>query len=416
MPRYKDSPEVRAAKQERREKLRELLALMEVEDVRDLKSVFKEMVGEVLENGLEAELDDKLGYTKYDCRNKDTDNSRNGHSVKTVKTSAGEVEIAVPRDRKAEFKPQIIRKNETSLSWDIEEKIISMYAKGMTTNDISAHIEDIYGIEVSDSLVSRITDKILPVVKEWQQRPLESIYAVVFMDAIHYNVRCEGRIVKKAVYIAIGINMDGKKDVLGMYVGENESARYWLSILNGLKNRGVEDILIACVDGLTGFPEAISAVYPKTEVQQCIIHQIRNSTRYVSYKDIKALMADLKKVYAAVDEETALYELEQFAANWDSKYPKISASWKAHWSELSTYFKYPQSVRTLIYTTNSIENFNRQLRKVSKNRSVFPNDDSLLKMLYLAQVDITRKWTGRRRDWGEIHSQLEIFFADRLPE
>ena len=295
MPRYKDSPEVRAAKQERREKLRELLALMEVEDVRDLKSVFKEMVGEVLENGLEAELDDKLGYTKYDYRNKDTDNSRNGHSVKTVKTSAGEVEIAVPRDRKSEFEPQIIRKNETSLSWDIEEKIISMYAKGMTTNDISAHIEDIYGIEVSDSLVSRITDKILPVVKEWQQRPLESIYAVVFMDAIHYNVRCEGRIVKKAVYIAIGINMDGKKDVLGMYVGENESARYWLSILNGLKNRGVEDILIACVDGLTGFPEAISAVYPKTEVQQCIIHQIRNSTRYVSYKDIKALMADLKK-------------------------------------------------------------------------------------------------------------------------
>lgn len=216
MPRYKDSPEVRAAKQERREKLRELLALMEVEDVRDLKSVFKEMVGEVLENGLEAKLVDKLGYTKYDYLNKDTDNSRNGHGIKTVKTSAGEVEIAVPRDRKAEFEPQIIRKNETSISWDIEEKIISMYAKGMTTNDISAHIEDIYGIEVSDSLVSRITDKILPVVKEWQQRPLERIYAVVFTDAIHYNVRCEGRIVKKSVYIAIGINMDGKKDVLGI--------------------------------------------------------------------------------------------------------------------------------------------------------------------------------------------------------
>ena len=223
MPRYKDSPEVRAAKQERREKLRELLALMEVGDVRDLKSVFKEMVGEVLENGLEAELDDRLGYTKYDYRNKDTDNSRNGHSVKTVKTSAGEVEIAVPRDRKAEFEPQIIRKNETSLSRDIEEKIISMYAKGMTTNDISAHIEDIYGIEVSDSLVSRITDKILPVVKEWQQRPLESIYAVVFMDAIHYNIRCEGRIVKKAVYISITINLNVHKDVRGMCVGENES-------------------------------------------------------------------------------------------------------------------------------------------------------------------------------------------------
>ena len=291
-----------------------------------------------------------------------------------------------------------------------------MYAKGMTTNDISSHIEDIYGLEVSDSLVSRITDKILPVVKEWQQRPLENIYAVVFMDAIHYNVRCEGRIVKKAVYIAIGINMDGKKEVLGMYVGENESAKYWLSILNGLKNRGVEDILITCIDGLTGFPEAISAVYPKTEIQQCIIHQIRNSTKYVSYKDIKALMADLKKVYSAVDEETAIFELEQFSAKWDAKYPKISQSWQARWAELSTYFKYPQSVRTLIYTTNSIENFNRQLRKVTKSKAVFPNDDALLKMLYLAQVDITKKWTGRRRDWGEIHSQLEVFFADRLPE
>ena len=416
MPKYKDSPEARAAKKERREKLREFLSLLEVEDLQDLKTVFKEMVGEVLENGLEAELDDKLGYTKYDYHNKDTENSRNGHSIKTVKTSAGGVEIAIPRDRKGEFEPQIIKKHETSLSWDIEEKIISMYAKGMTTNDISAHIEDIYGIEVSDSLVSRITDKILPVVKEWQQRPLESIYAVVFMDAIHYNVRSEGRIIKKAVYIAIGINMDGIKEVLGMYVGENESAKYWLSIINGLKNRGVDDILIACVDGLIGFPEAISAVYPKTEIQQCVIHQIRNSTKYVSYKDIKALMADLKKVYGAVDEETALYELKVFAEKWDSKYPKISLSWQAHWAELSTYFKYPQSVRKLIYTTNSIENFNRQLRKVTKSKAIFPTDDSLLKMLYLAQADITRKWTGRRRDWGEIHSQLEVFFAERLPQ
>ena len=413
MPKYKDIPEVRAAKQERKDKLREFLSLLEVDDMHDLQSLFKEMVGEVLENGLEAELDDELGYSKYDYRNKNTKNSRNGYSRKTLKTSAGSVEIAVPRDRNGDFEPQLIKKNETTLSGDIEEKIISMYAKGMTTNDISAHIEDIYGIEVSDSLVSRITDKILPIVKEWQQRPLESVYAVVFMDAIHYHVRCEGRIVKKAVYIAIGIDMDGKKDVLGMYVGENESAKYWLQILNGLKNRGVEDILITCIDGLTGFPEAISAVYPKTEIQQCIIHQIRSSTKYVSYKDIKALMADLKKVYGAVDEETAIYELEQFGEKWDSKYPKISQSWRSHWPELSTYFKYPQSVRTLIYTTNSIENFNRQLRKVTKNKAVFPNDDALLKMLYLAQSDITHKWTGRRRDWGEIHSQLEIFFADR---
>ena len=416
MPKYKLSPEERAAKAARKEKLRELMSEMQVKDMNDINSLFKEMVGDILENGLEAELDEELGYSKYDYRNKDTSNSRNGYSTKTMKTSFGDVEIAVPRDRNAEFEPQLVKKQQTSLSQDIEEKILSMYAKGMSQNDISAHILEIYGLEVSDSTISRVTDKILPVVKEWQQRPLDSIYAIVFMDAIHYHVRCEGRIVKKAVYVAIGINLDGRKEVLGMYVGENESAKYWLSILNGLKNRGVEDILITCIDGLTGFPEAISAVYPNTEIQHCIIHQIRNSTKYVSYKDIKALMADLKKVYAAVDEETALYELDNFAEKWDSKYPKISISWRNHWAELSTYFKYPQYVRTLIYTTNSIENFNRQLRKVTKSKAVFPNDDSLMKMLYLAQSDITRKWTGRRKDWGSIRSQLDIYFAERLPE
>ena len=412
MPRRKRTPEEIA----RKAKVRELMQELDINDMTDINALFKEFVGDILENGLEAELDDELGYSKYDYRNKDTDNSRNGHSTKTMKTSFGEVDIAVPRDRKGEFEPQLVRKQQTSLSGDIEEKILSMYAKGMTTRDIDAHIREIYGIEVSDSTVSRITDKILPVVKEWQQRPLEEIYAVVFLDAIHYHVRSEGQIVKKAVYIAIGINMEGIKEVLGMWVGENESAKYWLSILNGLKNRGVEDILIACVDGLTGFDNAIEAVYPKTEIQQCIIHQIRNTTRFVSYKDIKALMADLKRVYAAVDEETALYELEAFGEKWNGKYPKIAQSWEANWPKLSTYFKYPQEVRTLIYTPNAIEGFNRQLRKVTKSKSVFPTDDSLLKMLYLAMMDITKKWTGKRRDWGIIHSQLEVFFADRLPD
>ena len=335
MPRRKRTPEEIA----RKAKVRELMQELDINDMSDINALFKEFVGDILENGLEAELDDELGYSKYDYRNKDTDNSRNGHSTKTMKTSFGEVDIAVPRDRKGEFEPQFVRKQQTSLSGDIEEKILSMYAKGMTTRDIDAHIREIYGIEVSDSTVSRITDKILPVVKEWQQRPLEEIYAVVFLDAIHYHVRSEGQIVKKAVYIAIGINMEGIKEVLGMWVGENESAKYWLSILNGLKNRGVEDILIACVDGLTGFDNAIEAVYPQTEIQQCIIHQIRNTTRFVSYKDIKALMADLKRVYAAVDEETALYELEAFGEKWNSKYPKIAQSWEANWPKLSTYFK-----------------------------------------------------------------------------
>ena len=288
-----------------------------------------------------------------------------------------------------------------------------MYAKGMSTSDIEAHIRDIYGLSVSDSTVSRVTDKILPVVKEWQQRPLESVYAVVFLDAIHFHVRSEGQIVKKAVYIAMGVQMDGIRDVLGMWVGENESAKFWLSILNGLRNRGVQDILIACVDGLTGFTNAIEAVFPQTEIQQCIIHQIRNTTRFVSYKDIKTLMVDLKRVYGAVDEEAALYELDGFEEKWKVRYPKIAQSWRANWPNLSTYFKYPQEVRTLIYTTNAIENFNRGLRKVTKSKAVFPTDDALLKMLYLAMVDITKKWTGRRRDWGIIHSQLEVYFGDR---
>ena len=396
MPKYKLSPEERAAEQERKENLRNIIKGLDVKNFEDLKDVFKLMVGEMLENGLEGELDDELGYTKYDYRNKDGENSRNGYSKKTLKTSFGETEIKVPRDRDGEFEPQLVKKNQTTLTGDIEEKILSMYAKGMTTSDIETHIQDIYGLECSDSTISRITDKILPVVREWQSRPLEEVYAVVFMDAIHFHVRSEGQIVKKAVYIAIGINMDGLKEVLGMWVGENESAKFWLSVMNGLKNRGLQDILIACVDGLTGFPAAIEAVYPKTEIQQCIIHQIRNTTRFVSYKDIKALMADLKKVYAAIDEQTALSELENFDEKWGTKYPKIAISWRDNWANLSTYFKYPQEARTLIYTTNAIEGFNRQLRKVTKNKGVFPTDDSLLKMLYLAMMDITKNHGGRQ--------------------
>jgi transposase-like protein len=271
-------------------------------------------------------------------------------------------------------------------------------------------------LECSENTISRVTDKILPVVREWQGRPLEAVYAVVFMDAIHFHVRSEGSVVKKAVYVAIGLSTTGKKDVLSMWVGENESAKFWATVLNSLKNRGVQDILIACVDGLTGFTNAIESVYPKTEIQNCIIHQIRNSTKFVSYKDIKALMADLKRVYGAVDEQTALSELEKFEDIWGKKYPKIADGWRANWANLSTYFKYPPEVRTLIYTTNAIEGFNRQLRKVTKSKGVFPTDDSLLKMLYLAMIDITKKWKGSRKDWYQIRAQLEIFFPDRLPE
>ena len=400
----------------RRAKIRELLQVSNIGSMADIQNLFKETIAEFMESGLEAELDEELGYSRYDYKNKETDNSRNGHSSKTLRTSFGDMEISVPRDRKGEFEPVVLKKNQTSVSQDIEEKILSMYAKGMTTEDIHAHIRDIYGVEISDTMVSRITDKILPVAKEGQQRPLEPIYAVVFLDAIHYHVRSEGQIVKKAVYIAIGIDLDGKKDVLGMWVGENESARFWATVLNSMRNRGVEDIFIACTDNLTGFSAAIEAVFPKTEIQNCIIHQLRNSSKYVSYKDLKPLMADLKAVYAAVDEQAALDALDVFAQHWEKKYPKISQSWRENWANLSTYFKFPQELRRLIYTTNAIEGFNRQLRKVTKAKSVFPTDDSLFKMLYLAMMDITKKWTGRRQDWSAIHAQLAVYFADRMPQ
>jgi transposase-like protein len=411
MIRKKRSPE----EMERREKIRELLQMSNISSMDDIQELFKETIAEFMENGLDAELDDELGYSKYDYRNKNTENSRNGHSKKTLRTSFGNVDVAIPRDRKGEFEPQLIKKNQTSVSQDIEEKILSMYAKGMTTGDIEDHIRDIYGLEVSDTTVSRITDKILPIAKEWQQRPLESIYTVVFLDAIHFHVRSEGIIVKKAVYIAIGIDLDGHKDVLGMWVGENESAKFWATVLNGMRNRGVEDIFIVCTDNLAGFSAAIEAVFPNAEIQNCIIHQIRNSTKYVSYKDLKALIADLKAVYGAVDETAALTALDVFSEHWDKKYPTISKSWRQNWPNLSTYFKFPNEVRRLIYTTNAIEGFNRQLRKVTKSKSVFPTDDSLLKMLYLAMIDITKKWTGRQRDWCKIYAQLAIYFTDRMP-
>ena len=390
-----------------------LIQEYDIKSAEDIQEALKDLLGGTIQEMMEAELDEHLGYDEYE--RSDNPDYRNGVKHKKLRSSYGEIPIDIPQDRDGDFEPQIVQKRKKDIS-AIEQKIIAMSAKGMTTSDIEAHIKDIYGLECSDTTISRITDKILPVVREWQSRPLEEIYAVVFMDAIHFHVRSEGQIIKKAVYIAIGINMDGQKEVLGMWVGENESAKFWLSVLNSIKARGVEDILIACIDGLTCFTNAIEAVYPKTEIQQCIIHQIRNTTKFVSYKDIQALMADLKRVYAAVDEQTALSELDSFDEKWSSKYPKIAISWRANWANLSTYFKYPEAVRTLIYTTNTIEGFNRQLRKVTKNKSVFPTDDSLLKMLYLAMIDITKKWTGKRKDWGQIHSQFEIFFADRLPQ
>lgn len=389
---------------------------MELPTRENLSAVLKEMTKAMVDVILKEELSEFLGYDKYDTKSKESTNSRNGYSSKTLHTEDGDIKVAIPRDREGEFEPNLIKKHENTLTAEIEEKLISMYAKGMTQADISSHLKDLYGIEASDSTISRITDKVIPLAKEWQNRPLKDIYAVVYMDAIHFHVRTDGRVVNRAVYVMLGLDMEGYKDVLGMYIGENEGAKFWATMINNLSNRGVKDILITCVDGLKGFPEAIKATFPNTEIQQCIIHQIRNSTKYVSYKDIKAVMADLKEVYKASSEEVAIEKLESFNEKWGDKYPQIYKSWSEKWNMLSTYFKYPQAVREIIYTTNTIESYNRQLRKVTKSKSVFPSDDALLKSLYLATIDATKKWTAKHRSWSYIRPQLSIFFEERLKE
>ena len=381
------------------------------ETVQDLQEALKDLLGDTMEQMLKAELDEHLDY-EYGEKPLSL-NTRNGSSKKTVKSSYGNIDLNIPRDREGSFEPQALKKYQKDIS-NIENQIISMYAKGMTTRDISTHIKEIYGFGISESMVSKITNKILPTIEEWQNRPLEKVYPFVFLDAIHYHVRENNIVVKKAVYIALGYNTEGYKEILGMWVGENESSKYWLLVLNQLKERGLEDILIVSTDNLSGFSQAIESVYPKTEIQKCIIHQIRNSTKFVSYKDIKELMKDLKTVYKASTEELALSNLDIFEEKWGKKYPMCVNSWRNNWAELSTYFKYPEGIRKLIYTTNSIENFNRQLRKVTKNKTIFPSDYALQKSLYLAMVDASSKWTSRIRGWDQILSQLSIFFEGRI--
>lgn len=381
-----------------------------VEDVHEmLKNLFKDTLQEILE----AELDNHLGYEKHSLEGNNTGNSRNGYSKKTIKTKFGETELTVPRDRNGEFEPKVIKKYETT-SNQLEEQIIAMYAKGMSTRDIEDHMRDIYGIDVSPSMVSKITDKILPMIAEWQSRPLDRIYPVVFLDAIHFKVRKENRIVNKAAYSVLGINMAGQKEILGIWIGENESASFWLSVCNELKNRGVADILIACKDGLSGFSEAISKAFPQTEIQLCIIHQIRNSMKYVSYKERKEIIADLKKVYQALTLGEAELAFNNFKEKWGKKHPVIIRSWENNWLELTAYFKYPYEMRRLIYTTNIIEGYHRQLRKVTKTKTAYPTDESLIKIIYLATVEASKKWTMPVREWSSCLSQFTIYFEDRL--
>jgi len=379
----------------------------------DVQNTLKDLFKDTLQEMLEAEMDSDLGYAKNDSENKNTDNRRNGHSKKTVRSEYGEVELEIPRDREGEFDPIVVKKHQKSIA-GIEEQILALYAKGMTVRDIQDHLNNLYGVEVSPTLISNVTNRIMPIIKEWQSRPLQEVYAIVFLDAIHYKVRQEGHIVNKAAYMSVGVDLDGNKDVLGIWIGENETSKFWLVVLNELKNRGVSDILIISVDNLKGFSEAIGACFPETEIQKCVVHQIRNSIKYVSYKDVKKITSALKPIYTAGSEDAAFEELGLFEKNWGEKYPLIIASWRNNWAEIATFFKYPPEIRKIIYTTNMIESYHRQLRKVTKGKSIFPTDEALQKMLYLATQDVLRKWTGRIQNWGQILLQLSIFFPDKV--
>ena len=383
----------------------------------EIMEAMKAMFGDVLQQVMEAELDTKLGYEKSERTSNDDEsrlskNYRNGHSKKTVKTQLGEVTINIPRDRNGEYEPSIIGKYNRNAD-GMEEKILSLYSCGMSQRDISEQIKNLYDVEISPELVSKISEKIMPEVTAWQNRPLNSIYPFVFMDAIHYKVKENHQYVTKAAYVVLGINMDGCKDILGIWIGEHESAKFWLNVLNDLKNRGVQSVYVFCVDGLTGFREAISSVYPKAQIQRCIIHQIRSSTKFVSYKDIKKLMSDLKTVYQAINEEEALNNLMKFKETWGKTYPSCVKSWEENWDILSTFFAYPAEVRRIIYTTNIIEGLNRQFRSITKTKPSFTNDDSLRKMLYLASKKIVEHWTARCRNWDQVLNQLDIMFSEQ---
>lgn len=379
----------------------------------DISRVLKEMFSGIIQETLNAEYEEQMGYSKYDKKKKPSKNSRNGYSKKKVRSELGETELLLPRDRESMFDPQIVKKNQTNIT-GIENQIISLYSRGLSVSDINEQVKELYGVEISESMVSRITDKIYPVIAEWQNRELEKLYPIIFLDAIHYKVRSEGRIINKACYIIIGVNLSGFKDVLGVWIGENESAKFWLNVLNDIKTRGVEDIFISSVDNLTGFSEALKAVFPKVDIQKCIIHQIRNSTKYIPYQDRKEFCKDLKTVYQAVNEEIALNNLGELENKWGKKYLIAIQSWERNWKELSTFLKYPPEIRKLIYTTNTIESYNRQLRKVTKTKSVFPTDKSLEKIIYLATMNITKKWTQRVRKWSQILLQFQIIFEERL--
>lgn len=400
---------------EKNNKGKEILKLLqenyEIETAQDLSSALKDMFKGALQEMMNAEFDSSMGYSKYD-KKAEKSNYRNGSTKKNLKSEFGSFEFETPRDRNGEFEPKIVPKNTRDVS-GIEDKIISLYAKGLTTRDINEQIQELYGIEVSATMVSNITDQIIPEIKEWQERPLDDVYPFVFIDAVHFSVR-DNHIVKKAAYIVLGVNSEGFKEVLGIWIGENESAKYWLGVLNELKQRGLKDILIICSDNLTGIKEAINAAFPNTVQQRCIVHMIRNSVKFVNYKDLKMFTNDLKKIYTSVDEEKGYEQLQEVKNKWSDKYASAFKTWEENWDAICPFFQFSEQIRKIMYTTNTIESLNRQFRKFTKTKSVFPTDMALLKRLYLATKNISKKWDQAYRNWGPILSELSIMFDGRI--
>ena len=383
------------------------------DDILGEAGLLKQLTKKVAERALSAEMEQHLGYAKHAAEGRNSGNSRNGKSSKKVRSVHGEIALDIPRDRSGSFEPKLIKKGEKQLN-GFDDRIISLYARGMTTRDIQAHFEESYGVEVSPTFISQVTSEVLDEVKQWQQRPLDALYPVVYLDCLVVRSRDSGAVQNKSVYLALGINTDGEKELLGLWMAQTEGAKFWLSVMNELKNRGVQDIFIACCDGLKGFPEAIEAVFPKTQVQLCIVHQIRHSLRYVNWKQRKVIAADLKRIYGAATLAEAELALAEFAEKWDDQHPTISLSWRNNWERLSVFFDYPPEIRKVIYTTNAIESLNASLRKITKTRRSFPTDDSVMKILYLALHQISKKWTMPIRDWKAAMSQFMIMYSDRV--
>lgn len=376
--------------------------------------LLKQLTKQLVQKCLEVEMDHELGYEKNERAGKGTENRRNGYSSKTLKSEQGEVRLRIPRDRNGEFEPQIVGKHQTRLA-GLDSKVIALYARGMTTRDIQSQLEEMYGVEISPALISNVTNSVLEDVKAWQNRPLDAVYPIVWFDALQVKIRHESRVISKSIYLALGVNIEGQKELLGIWVSPNEGAKFWLSIFTELGNRGIKDILIACVDGLTGIDEALVAAFPEVTVQTCIVHMVRNSTKFVSYKDRKAICADLKEIYQATSEERGLEALESFCSKWDSKYSMIGKSWRNNWAKIIPMFLFPEELRRTIYTTNAIESMNMTLRKASKNHRIFPDDESAIKVMWLASQNISKKWTMPIRNWGAALNWLAVQFKGRVP-